>query len=69
MNLLLSSPSRGTYFYPIRYEIFQVSKIRVSLTNPRLAISGTRTNTSNWISLVLEENELDTYISGEVPVP
>ena len=22
-----------------------------------------------WISLVLEENELDTYISGEVPVP
>ena len=23
----------------------------------------------NRISLVLEENELDTYISGEVPVP
>ena len=22
-----------------------------------------------WISLVLEENELDTYISGKVPVP
>ena len=22
-----------------------------------------------WISLTLEENELDTYISGEVPVP
>ena len=22
-----------------------------------------------WISLALEENELDTYISGEVPVP
>ena len=22
-----------------------------------------------WISVVLEENELDTYISGEVPVP
>ena len=22
-----------------------------------------------WISLVLEENELDTYISREVPVP
>ena len=22
-----------------------------------------------WISLILEENELDTYISGDVPVP
>ena len=22
-----------------------------------------------WISLVIEENELDTYISGEAPVP
>ena len=41
----------------------------VSLTNPRSARSGTRTNTANWISLVLKENELDTYISGEVPVP
>ena len=22
-----------------------------------------------WISLVLEENELDTYVSGEFPIP
>ena len=67
--MLLSSPSGGTYFYPIRYERFQVFKIRVSVTNPRSSRSRTRTNTSNRISLVLEENELDTYISGEVLVP
>ena len=44
-------------------------KIRVSLTNPRSTRSGTRSKTSNRISPVLEENVLDTYISGEVPVP
>ena len=38
------------------------------MKNTRSAKSGTMTNTSNQISLVLEENELDTYISGEVPV-
>ena len=69
MNMLLSSPSRGTYFYTIRSKISQVLKIRVSLTNSRSSKSGTRTNTSNRISLVFEENELDTYISGEFPVP
>ena len=67
--MLLRLPSRGTYFYTIRSKISQVLKIRVSLTNPRSARSKTRTNTSNRISLVLEENELDTYISGEVLVP
>ena len=47
MNMLLSSPSRGTYFYPIRSERFQVLKITISLTNPRSTRSGTRTDTSN----------------------
>ena len=69
MSMSLISPWGDTYFYPNRFERFQVLKIRVSLTNPRSYRSGTRTNTSNRISLVLEENELDTYISGEVPVP
>ena len=67
--MLLSSPSGGTSFYQIRSKIFQVLKHRVSLTNPRSTRSGTKTNTSNRVSLVLEENELDTYISGEVLVP
>ena len=67
--MLLNSPSRGTYLYPIRSDRFQVFKIRASLTNSRSSKSGTRTNTSNRISLVFEENELDTYISGEFPVP
>ena len=66
---MLGSHSGGQYLYPIKSERFQVLKIRVSLTNPRPARSETRTNTSNQISLVLEENELDTYISGEVPIP
>ena len=66
--MLLSSPSRGTYLYTIRSKISQVLKIRVSLANSRSSKSGTKTNTSNRISLVFEENELDTYISGECPV-
>ena len=67
--MIISSPSRGTYFYTIRSKISQVLKIRVSLTNSRSSRSGTRTDTLNRISLVIEENELDTYISGEVPIP
>ena len=47
-STLNNSPWRGPYFYPIRYEIFQVLKIRVSLTNPRSTRSGTKTDTSNW---------------------
>ena len=47
MSMLLSSPSRGTSFYPIRSEIFQVLKIRVSLTNPRSTRSETKRDTSN----------------------
>ena len=39
---------RDIYFYPIRSQIFQVLKIRVSLINPRSTSSRTRTNTSNW---------------------
>ena len=65
--MLLISPLGGTSFYPIRSKRFQVLKNRFSLTKPRSARSGTRMNTSNHISLVLEENELDTCISGEVP--
>ena len=42
-----NSPWRGPSFYPIRSLRFQVLKIRVSLTNPRSARSGTRTDTSN----------------------
>ena len=40
-----------------------------SLTNPRSANFRTRTDTSNQMSLVFEGNELDTYISREVPIP
>ena len=37
----------GAYFYPIISKRFQVSKIRVSLKNPRSSRSRTRTDTSN----------------------
>ena len=46
-STLDNSPWRDIYFYPIRSEIFQALKIRVSLTNPRSTSSGTRTDTSN----------------------
>ena len=38
---------RDLYFYPIISKIFQVFKFRVSLTNPRLANSRSRIDTSN----------------------
>ena len=47
MSTLDNSPWRGIYFYPIISKIFQVLKIRVSLTNPRSASSGSRIDTSN----------------------
>ena len=46
-STLDSSIWRYLYLYPIRSEIFQVLKIRVSLTNPISASSGSRTDTSN----------------------
>ena len=46
-STLDSSPWRDIYFYPIIFERFQVLKIRVSLTNPISASSGSRTDTSN----------------------
>ena len=52
MNMMISSPSGGTYFYPIISERFQVLKIRVSLTNPRSASSRTRMDTSNRQDLI-----------------
>ena len=46
-STLDSSIFRDLSVHPIGSEIFQVSKIRVSTTNPRSANSGTRTDTSN----------------------
>ena len=46
-STLDSFPLRGLSIYPIKYEIFQVLKIRDSPTNPRSSSFGTRTNTSN----------------------
>ena len=51
-STLDNSPSRGLSFYPIISERFQVLKIRVSLTNPRSARYGTRTDTSNRYDLI-----------------
>ena len=45
-STLDSSIWRDIYVYPIRSKIFQVFKIRVSVTNPRSASSRTRTGTS-----------------------
>ena len=47
MSMLLNSPWGGAYFYPIRYERFQVLKIKVSMKHHRSASSETRTDTSN----------------------
>ena len=46
-STLDSSVWRDLSVHPIRSKIFQVFKIRFSLTNPRSASSGTRTDTSN----------------------
>ena len=46
-SALESSIWRDIFSYTIRSEIFQVLKIRVSLTNPRSDSSGSRTDTSN----------------------
>ena len=46
-NLLENFPWTYLSLYPIISKIFQFFKIRVSLTNPRSASSGTRTDTSN----------------------
>ena len=46
-STLDSSIWRDISVYPIRYKIFQVFKFRVSMTNPRSANYGTRTDTSN----------------------
>ena len=46
-STLDNSPWRFISFYLIKSKRFQVLKNRVSLTNPRSASSGTRTDTSN----------------------